>query len=142
MSEYDAAFFGLYENTFLVLKQDLGEDRALDLFRRIMEGGLGRAYDSMGFQRGSPRDFARVVGERDSGVGLRVEFPEITGNRIVYRFHTDPFPNLKGHVEPGKIDDTYMAFKVRYLLGSDWGYTTTRHIWNGDGFTEHVIKRQ
>ena len=142
MKEYNAAFFGLYENTFLVLKENLGEQRALELFRQIMERGLKKSYDTSGFRRGDPRDFARVVGERDSSVGLHVEFPELKGGRIVYQFHTDPFPNLKGRVDRQKLADTYMAFKVGYLLGKGWGYRTTKHIWDGDKFTEHVIERQ
>jgi hypothetical protein len=142
MSNYNAAFFGLYENTFLVLKQNLGEQQALELFSQIMEKGLKKAYDTSGFEQGSPQNFAKVVGERDRNVGLHVEFPEITKNRIVYRFHTDPFPNLKGHVEHEKLDDTYMDFKVRYLLGEDWTYKTTKHLWDGDEFTEHIITKQ
>lgn len=142
MKEYNAAFFGLYENVFLVLKQAFGEERALGLFRKIMEKGLKKAYDTSGFEKGNPQDFVRVVGERDINVGLRVEFPEITEDRVVYQFHTDPFPNLKEHVDPERLDDTYMAFKVRYLLGENWKYKTTKHIWKGDKFTEHVITRQ
>jgi hypothetical protein len=141
MKEYNTAFFSLYENLFLVLKDNFGEEKALELFRQIMEKGLKKAYDSSGFQRGNPQEFARVVGARDESVGLYVKFPEVTENRIVYQFHTDPFPGLKGHVALEKLDDTYMAFKVRYLLGENWSYTTTKHIWR-DEFTEHVITRQ
>jgi len=141
MKEYNAAFFGLYENLFIVLKENFGEEKALSLFRQIMEKGLKGAYDMSGFKRGSPQDFAKVVGERDRNVGLRVEFPEITENKIVYQFYTDPFPNLKDQVAPGKLDDTYMAFKVKYLLGEDWKYKTTRHVWSGDEFTEYVITK-
>ncbi len=142
MAERNAAFFRLYENTFMVLREMLGEDRAIELVSRILEKGLKESYDAMGFQKGNPHDFARVLRARDESVGLRVEFPEITDNRIVYQFHTDPFPGLKGEVDAGKLDATYMAFKVRYLLGDDWSYTTTRHIWREGGFTEHVIERK
>lgn len=141
MKEYNVAFFGLYENLFLVLKENFGEEKALGLFRQIMEKGLKKTYDASGFKRGNPKDFVRVVGERDRNVGLRVEFPKITDNKIVYQFHTDPFPNLKGQVERKKLDDTYMAFKVRYLLGEDWTYETIKHFWEGDKFTEHVITK-
>ena len=95
MKEYNVAFFGLYENTFLILKQEFGEEKALELFKQIMEKGLKKAYDSMGFQRGNPTSFARVLEERDRSVGLHVNFPEINENRIIYQFYTDPFPNLK-----------------------------------------------
>ena len=142
MKEYNTAFFTLYENFFLILKEDLGEDNALELLGKVMERGLGRAYDSMGFQRGSPQDFARVIKARDESVGLHVEFPEIGESRIAYRFHTDPFPNLKDRVEPEKLDRIYMAFKVSHLLGEGWSYSTTKHRWKGDALTEHVITRQ
>lgn len=142
MKEYNSALFGLYENMFLTLNQDFGEEKALELFREIMKIGLKRAYDSSGFKKGSPQDFARVVRERDESVGLHVEFPEITEKRIVYRFHTDPFPNLRGHIDYEKLDGTYMAFKVGYPLGENWSYKTTKHFWDGDEFTEFVIERQ
>lgn len=141
MVEYNSAFFGLYEKMFLVLKQSLGEDKALDIFRQVMENGLKEAYDPMGFQKGNPQDFTRVLRERDETVGLRVEFPEISDNMIIYRFFTDPFPNLKGHVNHKRLDDTFMNFKIRYLLGNEWTYKTTKHIWEGDEFTEHVITK-
>lgn len=141
MKEYNAAFFGLYEKLFIILKENFGEEKALDLFRQIMEKGLKKAYDASGFERGNSQDFVRVVGERDRNVGLRVEFPEITENKIVYQFHVDPFPNLKSQVEYGKLDDTYMAFKIRYLLGESWTYKTTKHLWGGDEFTEHIITK-
>ena len=114
---------------------------SLRLFRKIMERGLKSAYDKAGFVKGDPKNFASVVGERDRSVGLEVEFPEVTDNRIVYRFHTDPFPNLKGEVDWRKLVDTYMAFKIRYLLGDDWTYKTTKHIWDAD-YTEHLISKK
>ena len=142
MKDYNKAFFGLYENTFLVLKQNFGEEKALELFRQIIEKGLKKAYDEMSFKKGNPHDFARVVSERDKNVGLHIEFPIITENKIVYRFYTDPFPNLKGHIDPNKLYNTYMAFKVRYLLGKNWNYKTTKHIWSGNDFTEHIISKK
>ncbi|UCC91874.1 MAG: hypothetical protein JSV39_01215 [Candidatus Aenigmatarchaeota archaeon] len=142
MTEYNEPFFRLYENLFLVLKQDLGKRKALKLFRKVMEKGLKEAFDSMGFQKGNPQDFARIIGERESSLGLDTRFPEVSENKIVYQFHRDPIPNLKGHVDNQKIDKTYMKFKVRYLLGKDWGYRTTKHIWYGDKFTEHVNRKK
>ncbi len=141
MKEYNAAFFGLYENLFMTLKENFGEEKALALFRQIMEKGLKKAYDMSGFERGNSNDFAKVVGERDRRVGLCVEFPEVTENKIIYQFYTDPFPGLKEHVKHEKLDDTYMAFKVRYLLGEDWKYETTKHLWKGNELTEHIITK-
>lgn len=144
MAERNDAFFNLYQITFLVNKERHGEEEALTLMSKYLEAGLKKSYDSAEppFQKGNPQDFARVVKARDEGVGLRVEFPAITDNRIVYQFHTDPFPDLKGEVEAGKLDATYMAFKVSYLLGEGWSYTTTKHKWKGNEFTEHVIERK
>jgi hypothetical protein len=140
MNPRNEAFFGLYENLFLVLKERMGGERALELFRTVMERGLEKAYGT-GFEKGNPHEFARVVGERDAAAGLRVEFPEVREDRIVYRFLDDPFPNLRGHVDPEKLDATYLRFKVSHLLGEGWTYQTLKHLWRGDGYTEHVITR-
>ncbi len=140
--QYNRAFFGLYENIFLVLKEEFGEERALQLFTKVMHKGLKKAYDSSGFQKGSAKHFAKVVGERDASVGLKVSFPVVEENKIVYRFLTDPFPGLKQAVEPEKLDAAYMGFKVAYLLGEEWNYKTTKHLWKGDEFTEHEIFRK
>ncbi|HLC77289.1 MAG TPA: hypothetical protein VJH04_03745 [archaeon] len=137
---YNAAFFAVHEAYFLVLKEEKGEDFALDVMRRVMERSLGKAYTTIGFTKGSTNTFVKVVGKRDKSVGLRVEFPEVSEDRMVYRFHTDPFPNLRGQVDPRRLDDTYMKFKVEFLLGKEWHYRTTKHLWNGDEFTEHVIE--
>lgn len=137
--KYNAAFFGTHETYFLVLKEKYGEDVALKIFQEVMERNLKKAYGT-GFKMGDPKAFARVVGNRDKTVGLKVGF-KIDGNEIIYRFYTDPFPNLKGKVCHEKLDDTYMAFKVRYLLGS-WKYRNTKHIWDGDKYTEFVIEKK
>jgi len=139
--EYNAAFFGTHEAYFLIIKEKFGEEKALEVMRSVMERNLGRSYMLSGFTKGDPHSFIRVVGERDESVGLKIEFPAVTTTKIVYRFLTDPFPNLKGQIEAHKLDDTYMKFKVRFLLGN-WRYKTTKHLWNGDQFTEHVIERE
>ncbi|MEM7821838.1 MAG: hypothetical protein QXX38_03460 [Candidatus Aenigmatarchaeota archaeon] len=137
--EYNKAFFRTFENFFLVLKERFGEKVALSVVREVMERNLKEAYDGMEFRFGKPEDFARVVGARDKSLGLKVEFPEVSKNRIVYRFYTDPFPGLKGKVNHKEFDDTYLSFKLRYLLGEDWDYITTQHIWDDAPFTEHII---
>lgn len=135
---YNAAFFGLFENTFLLLKQEFGEEKALELFARLMETGLSKSYGSA-FEKGNPYEFQRLVQERDNMVGLRVEFPIVKEDEIIYQFHDDPFPNLRGKVDHAMLDQCYMNFKVKYLLGDNWHYKTTKHIWNGDSYTEHQI---
>lgn len=138
LKEYNAAFFSLYENWFTLLKNEFDEKTALNLFRKAMEAGLSKAYGD-NIKKGSTAEFARLVGERDNNVGLLVKFPEMTDDKLVYQFHTDPFPNLKNKVDPQKLDDTYIAFKIRYILGDDWDYKNTAHLWNGNECTEFVI---
>lgn len=138
MTTYNAAFFGLFENVFKLLKQEYGEERALELFSELMTMGLSKSYGN-DFKKGDLVAFERMVGERDKMVGLKVEFIRNSANELVYQFHDDPFPNLKGLVDPQKLDHCYMAFKVRYILGEGWSYKTTKHLWNGDQYTEHQI---
>ena len=137
---YNAAFFGLFENTFKLLKKEFGEEKALDLFTKLMATGLGKAYGD-NFIKGQPKEFARVVSERDEMVGLHVEVPQADDKTIIYQFHDDPFPNLKGEVDAEKLDKTYIEFKINYLLGEGWHYQTTKHLWWGDKYTEHVITK-
>lgn len=136
--KYNAAFFGLFENTFLLLKKEFGEEKALELFTRLMETGLSKSYGK-DFEKGNTQEFQRLVQERDNLVGLHVEFPVVGDKQLTYQFHDDPFPNLKGHVSPQLLDQCYMNFKVKYILGDEWEYKTTKHLWNGDGYTEHQI---
>ena len=138
---YNAAFFGLFENVFKLLKEEYGEDRALEHFSTLMERGLSKSYGT-NLKTGDPVEFERLVAERDKLVGLHVKFPRVTDNELVYQFHDDPFPNLKGYVDPHKLDHCYMSFKVQYILGSEWDYKTTKHLWNGDAYTEHVIYKK
>jgi len=143
MKEYNAAFFGLFENLFLTLKERLGAEKALNLFREIMENGLKKAYGS-DFIKGQPDEFQRLVGERDNNVGLKVDFEFTDSNKqnFYYRFYDYPFPNLKGEVNPENLDDTFINLKVNYLLGDDWAYKNTKHIWNGDELTEFLIYKK
>lgn len=68
-----------------------------------------------------------------------MSFQNLDDGTFVYRFHTDQFPGLKGKIDPYVLESTYMKFKVNFFLGPDWTYTTTKHIWKGDTYTEHVI---
>ena len=139
MQPYNKAFFGLYENIFTTYSKLHGAKEALEFMEDLFANGLGKAYLAAGFSKGNTDDFAKVVKERDESVGLHVEFPLITPKKIIYQFHQDPFPNLKNLVAWKKLDHTYMHFKVKYLLGDKWAYTTTQHIWEDHPFTEHVI---
>ncbi len=63
--------------------------------------------------------------------------------RIVYQFHDDPFPNLKGRVDGNELDRNYLDFKVSHLLGDGWKITsTTKHLWEGDPYSEHIIEKR
>ena len=136
--DYNAAFFGLFENVFKLLKSEYGEKKALDLFSKLMETGLSKSY-GVNFEKGVASEFERLVSARDKLVGLRVEFPKVTKDELVYQFHDDPFPNLKGLVSAKDLDRCYMSFKVKYILGENWDYKTVKHIWSGDKYTEHVL---
>ncbi|HCC3261894.1 hypothetical protein SDB96_15855 [Legionella pneumophila serogroup 1] len=135
---YNGAFFGLFENVFKLLKKEYGEEKALSLFTQLMEMGLSKSYGK-DFKYGDPFEFKKLVAERDKVVGLHVEFPEVTDNKIIYQFHDDPFPNLKGEVNHKDLDKCYLNFKINYILGSNWKYKTTKHLWDGDLYTEHEI---
>lgn len=140
MKPYNAAFFGLFQNMYLVSREQLGEKKALLLFTATMEKGLKAAYGS-NFVKGDPNSFASVVGERDKDVGLVVKFKDISDVGFTYEFHTDPFPVLKNEISYPVLDAAYMNFKVSHLLGDDWKYVTTKHLWNGDDCTQHVISK-
>ncbi len=135
---YNAAFFAGITNTFIIASEKYGEEEALDFLTELMKRSLGAAYGMMGAKRGK-EEFIRCVGERDATVGLKVSFEVKGDNSFAYRFHTDPFPNLRGKVDPNKLDATYIGFKVAFFMGPDWTYTTKKHIWKGDEYTEHLI---
>lgn len=137
---YNAAFFDLYESVYILMKEKYGEGEAINFMRLLFAAKLKVAYESMGFTKGKVEDFVRCVGERDKSVGLKVSFV-FSSDKITYRFHTDPFPGLKGKVDPIKFDATYIEFKISYLLGDGWTYKNTKHILNGDEFTEYVITK-
>ena len=94
MKEYNAAFFGLFENVFLTLKKHFNEDTALDLFRELMEKGLSKAYGD-NIIKGNTKEFVNLVGERDKNVGLHVEFPVVEEDTLVYEFKTGPYNGQK-----------------------------------------------
>lgn len=140
MKQYNASFFGLFQNLYLVSKQKFGETVAMSLFTDIMEKGLKAAYGE-NFDKGDTQSFVKVVGERDNDVGLDVKFKDVTKESLTYEFHTDPFPLLKGQVASEALDAAYMNFKVRHLLGKEWKYETRKHLWEGDKYTQHVITK-
>jgi hypothetical protein len=134
-------FFDLYENIFKLLKEKYGMDKTLELMYELFSASLAQSYGT-NFKKGDPHDFARIVGLHDNIVGLRVNFPKITDDLIIYQIQDDPFPNLKGLVDPEKLDASYMNFKLKYLLGDDWAYKMTKHFWWGDDCIEHRIYKK
>lgn len=138
MEKYNKPFFTLFENIFITLKNEFHSKKALEIFTKIMEKGLKNSYGD-DFKKGKTEEFRRLVGERDEIVGLNVSFPIVENNKIVYQFLTDPFPNLKEHISYKDLDATYLNFKVKYILGDNWDYKTTKHLWLGDKCSEHII---
>lgn len=138
MPEYNAPFFNALSAVFLSYKERHGENEALKFIHDIFSQRLKPVYDEWGFEKGNPHDFERVVKKNDELLGLHVSF-RVEVNKIIYSFHTDPFPKLKCHVDGGVFDHTYMSVKVNHLLGDKWKYHTHKHLWEGDPYTEHVI---
>lgn len=139
--EKNIAFFSLYENVFETYQEIHGRDQAVSFLESLFANALGKAYDLEGFEKGSPNDFARVVKSRDNGVGLKVELPVVSDTKIVYQFHDDPFPGLKGKIDKHDLDMSYLKFKISYLLGNNWKISTTKHIWDGAPYSEHIIEK-
>ena len=81
------------------------------------------------------------MGDRDKNVGIRVKFPTVEKDKIVYQFLDDPFPGLNGKVNAEDLVDTYINFKIKTILGEAWNYKITKHFWNGDKYTEIEIIR-
>ena len=142
MKEFNAPFFQLYENIFLEYSELHGTQQALRFLKWLFSRTLEKAYSSFNFTKGNINHFAKLVRERDENVGLRVELPLVTENKIIYQFHQDPFPNLKTIINAGELDNTYIEFKINFLLGNQWSYHTTQHIWDNAPFTEHVITKK
>lgn len=141
MNQRNEAFFAAHTKRFLATMEQDGDKAALREMRSVLSEGLKAAYGT-DFKKGNPNEFVRLVGERDESVGLSVEFPEVSERRLVYRLLDDPFPGLKGHVAPEKLDATYMEFKVNHILGEGWSWRTAKHLWKGDSCTEHVIEKR
>ena len=140
MAIYNTSFFGALSTFFLQYKDRHGEEEALDFFEQFFLARLGLVYKQIGYEQGNPDHFARVVKKNDDDLGLDVSIS--AGNDVItYCFITDPFPQLKGEVDPEKWDRTYMRPKLAILLGDGWTYETVSHRWKGDAVTEHVIRR-
>lgn len=133
--------FALYEAAFLVLKKNLGYDKAVELFKQITEESLGKALDKYEFKKGDPNEFARVMTDRDESVGNKVGF-EVKGNKIIYRAYTEIFPNLKGEIKIEDLTDAIIGPKVRHLLGEKWKWRNTKHTWNGNDCREYIISKE
>lgn len=142
MQPFNSAFFSLYESLFSVYSDIHGSRQALQFMEKLFAKALGKAYLASGFTKGNINDFARIIKERDESVGLPVTVTLATPQKIIYQFHQDPFPNLKNLISWQELDRTYINFKVKFLLGDQWTYSTSQHIWDGHPFTEHVIFHQ
>lgn len=136
--KYNEPFFSLFENIFKLLKEEYSEEIALNHFSKLMKKGLAASYGK-DFVKEDIHSFINLVGKRDEKVGLEVEFIVLSTQEFLYRFLRDPFPGLKGEVDPAYLDKCYMDFKIEYLLGSNWAFQTTKHLWKGDQYIEHRI---
>jgi hypothetical protein len=135
-------FFNLYENVFKILNEELGEEKALKAMYKLFSASLSQSYGTE-FKKGDPHEFKRVAALHDNNVGLRIGFPGgIKDDEFIYQILDDPFPGLKGLVDPKKLDASYMNFKLDYILGDDWYYDMTKHFWLGDDCIEHHFYRK
>lgn len=134
--------FDDYKRDFLWAQRLYGDDAAYEFMHVLFSVRLADAYGT-DFKKGNPRDFIRVVGERDKSVGLHVRFKlSDDQSSITYQFVTDPFSNLSGRVDPERFYGAFMDFKVEYLLGTEWSYKMTRHHHRNEGITEFVITKE
>lgn len=133
---YNKAFFGLWENIFVELKNQYGKEVAIEFAKKIMKKSLSNAYNATGFKKGIPKEFERVLKLRDNDVGLLVDFPKVSESEIIYVFRTDPFPNLKSEFTLEEIFSTFIPFKIEHILGSNWNYKITKNNWKNDSYTE------
>lgn len=140
MQEFNQAFFSLYENVFQTLRNEFDESQTLNLFSKMMANGLTKGYGN-DFIKGEPQEFIRLVKQRDENVGLKVSLDLLENNKISYIFHRYPFPNLLSLVDYKKLDNTFIKFKINYLLGVNWSYKLLRHYGNNDPVTEYLIFR-
>jgi hypothetical protein len=139
--DYNKPFFGLWENIFQELKLEYGKETAIKIATKVMRKSLAKSYDSIGFKKGDPFDFERVLKLRDNAVGIKVNFPEISENKIIYQFITDPFPNLKNDYTTEEIYSTFIPFKIEYLLGPNWNYIVSKDMWTNSHITEITINK-
>lgn len=140
MKEYNTAFFSLYETWFDALNEEFGKEKTLLLFARVMETMLSKAYGVV-LRKNDPQEFIRLVKQRDENVGVTISFHNIRDDQFVYRFHVDVFPNLKDKITSREVSETYIRFKINYILGYEWDYKVLKHFWNGDECTDFLIYR-
>lgn len=133
--------FSGYMSFFKTMKKEIGEEKALDIFREVMETGLAPAFGSDS-KKGTFEAFKNIAGAVDEAVGLKVEFVRINDNEFYFRLLNDIFPNLKGIITQDQLNNIYMPFKVSHMLGNAWDYKCTKHLWNNDAYTEyHIFKK-
>ena len=141
MKKLNKPLFSLYETTFLVIKTNLGYDQALELFYEIVDNSLGNALNEYIFEKGNPKDFAKIMKKRDESVGNKVTF-KVTNDKIIYRVHTNIMPNLRGHMSINDYANVLVGIKIKHLLGKGWVFKISKHLWKGDKFSEYIITRE
>jgi hypothetical protein len=110
--------------------------------------GPNRKYRSMKFAEESIRDsfrneyellskplsgiskFKECVGATDAALGLNVEFKDGPENSLIYIVKTEPFPNLRKHIDPVSIEHLFIRLKIDFFLGPEWKFMTEGRTWN------------
>ncbi len=142
-SNYNAPLFNSMENSFIILSSWYGEHRALHFLSTLMSKNLGIVYKNAGAKDLSgPEGFKKYVIGTDSSMGIKSTFSVLGPEKFSYKLYTDIFPNLKGLVDPQKLDETFVKYKVHFFFGPEWSYSATKHIWKGDECTSYIIRKK
>jgi len=116
-----------------------------------MRNGLFKGYDAQGAKRmGGVDEFIEHVGKRDNEfVCIPVDFEKADENRFIYRMRVCPFLGARGRLKSIGVRDCkeistegYLKTKIEYFLGDAWKLQTTRCIWKGDKYCEHVFVKR
>lgn len=111
-------------------------------WQKAMKEALIVGYVKCGAKPNSGQEaFVRFVSERDRALGLPVEFKKIK-NGFIYRFYRCPFIQLKERYKDCKELSTngYLKAKRDFFI-PEYRCRTTKTIWEGAPYCEHIFER-
>jgi len=125
--------------------------RKMKEWQKDMKEGLFKGYDSQGAtKRGGVDEFIKHVGKRDRDlVCIHVDFEKTNENKFIYRMYECPFLSSQKKLENVGVKDCkeistkgYLKAKIDYFLDKNWELRTTKCIWNGEDFCEHIFYKK